>query len=242
MWHENIVKNFLGGYLFVISFTHAAFSQRNMSAHPAFTPIVIHNLKVYKKSIKANSNNTVVALKQYITPLFSDFKYATINNFTHHILYVNPDVYVRLPTAIALKKIQEELALKGVGLKFFDAYRPYSITKKMWKIVPDERYAANPAKGSDHNRGAAVDVTLINITTGEELAMPTYFDEFSEKAHHNYKDLPAEVLQNRELLKTTMEKYGFEALSTEWWHYSLLHAARFPLLNLSFKQLKHLED
>ncbi|MEJ7677404.1 MAG: M15 family metallopeptidase [Segetibacter sp.] len=182
-------------------------------------------------------------LKEYVNMLVTDFKYATSNNFTHHILYNNPQAYVRLPVAILLKKVQEELIAKGLGLKVFDAYRPYSVTKEMWKVIPDERYAANPAKGSGHNRGAAVDVTLVKISTGEELPMPTGFDDFSEKAHHTYMNLPEEVLQNRALLKTIMEKHGFISLSTEWWHYSLSNAATdFELLDLSFNELKKLEN
>ncbi len=111
----------------------------------------------------------------------------------------------------------------------------------MWEVVPDARYAANPAKGSGHNRGAAVDVTLINLQTKEELTMPTGFDDFTEKAHHNYLNLPTQVIVNRELLKSTMEKFGFSALETEWWHYSIPNAAnKFELLDLSFNQIKKL--
>ncbi len=197
-------------------------------------------MKFIKKSIKDDSNKTLVPLKKYITPLISYWKYATVDNFTHQVLYDSPVAYVRLPAAIALKKVQEELGLKGLGLKFFDAYRPYSVTKKMWKVVPDERYAANPATGSGHNRGAAVDVTLVQISTGEELLMPTAFDDFTEKAHHNYMNLSEEIIENRKLLRTVMEKHGFVALETEWWHYSLPNAGKFELLDLSFKQIKQL--
>lgn len=242
MWHENRANFLYCSYLFVICFTHSACSQQTYTAQKSSKPFVINSYTGYKKSIKGDINKKLVPLKNYITPLISDWKYATTDNFTRQILYINPVAYVRLPVAIALKKVQEQLALKGLSLKFFDAYRPYTVTEKMWKIVPDDRYAANPATGSGHNRGAAVDVTLVKISTAEELSMPTGFDDFSEKAHHAYKNLPADVLRNRALLKTTMEKYGFAALSTEWWHYFLPGAARFELLNLSFTQLKKLED
>src|SRR5207253_7510589 len=121
-----------------------------------------------------------------------DLKYSTKNNFTHRVLYENADALVRLPAALTLKKINAELNTKGLGLKIFDAYRPYMATKNMWKVVHDDRYTANPAKGSGHNRGAAVDVTLVKLSTGEELPMPTAFDDFSEKAHHDYMNLPQE--------------------------------------------------
>ncbi|GEO08522.1 hypothetical protein SAE01_10180 [Segetibacter aerophilus] len=180
-------------------------------------------------------------LQPFISQLVIDLKYATKNNFTGRVLYTEATAYARLPVAILLKKINEQLNKAGLGLKVYDAYRPYQVTKKMWKVVHDERYTANPTKGSGHNRGAAVDVTLVKISTGEELAMPTAFDDFSEKAHHGYNNLSKEVLDNRALLKTTMEKFGFVSLSTEWWHYSLPNAAdRFELLDLSFNQLKHL--
>jgi zinc D-Ala-D-Ala dipeptidase len=202
---------------------------------------VISTPQAYKRSISADTIKRMVRVEKYISPSFFDWKYATKDNFTHRILYKGPHAYARLQTAEALAKVEKELAARGLGVKFFDAYRPYSVTKKMWKIVPDERYAANPAKGSGHNRGAAVDITLVNLQTGEELKMPTEFDNFTEKAHHTYTNLPAEVIKNRQLLKSTMEKYGFVALETEWWHYSLPDAAaRFELLDLSFKQMDEL--
>lgn len=241
MMNEDRVKLLFHTFLIVIIFSHAACSQRISTLHHVSKPHVINSFKSYEQSIKHDINKRLVPLKYYVTPLLSDWKYAATHNFTHRILYFNPVAYARLPVAVALKKVQEELALKGLGLMFFDAYRPYSVTKQMWKVVPDERYAANPSKGSGHNRGAAVDVTLAKISTGEQLVMPTGFDNFSEKAHHSYMNLPESVLKNRALLKTTMEKYGFEALSTEWWHYSLPNAVRFELLDLSFKQLENLK-
>jgi D-alanyl-D-alanine dipeptidase len=197
----------------------------------------------YKSSVRFNNRKRMVEVKKYVNPLLIDWKYATANNFTHKILYNDPIAFVRLEAAMALQDVEKELAAKGIGLKFFDAYRPYSVTKKMWQVVPDARYAANPAKGSGHNRGAAVDVTLINLKTKEELTMPTGFDDFTEKAHHNYLNLPTQVIANRKLLKSTMEKYGFAALETEWWHYSIPNAAsKFELLDLSFNQIKKLVE
>jgi D-alanyl-D-alanine dipeptidase len=108
----------------------------------------------------------------------------------------------------------------------------------MWEIIGDERYVANPAKGSGHNRGLAVDVTLISTKTGEEINMGTGFDNFTDTAHHTFKDLPVDVLKNRKLLKTTMERWGFRALETEWWHYSFPNDRNYEVLNLSFKELK----
>lgn len=240
--HENRVKFLFPTFFIVITFSQSACSQVFKTSNHPNKPFVINNVADYKNSISADNSKQLVLLQAFVPQIVIELKYSEKNNFTHQVLYENGAAFVRLPTAIALQKVSTELSKIGLGLKVFDAYRPYMITKKMWKVVHDERYTANPAKGSGHNRGAAVDVTLIKLSTGEELRMPTEFDDFSEKAHHNYNNLPEEVIANRTLLKATMEKYGFVSLSTEWWHYSLPDAAsRFELLNLSFTQLKELD-
>jgi D-alanyl-D-alanine dipeptidase len=218
-----------------------AFSQDLKTTENKYGLRIISNQNGYRSSINGYDNKRIVYVKKYAKTVIFDWKYATTDNFTGKILYHHPEAFLRLEAAEALQQVEKELLSKGIGLKIFDAYRPYSITKKMWEVVPDERYAANPAKGSGHNRGAAVDVTLVNLTTRAELLMPTTFDDFSEKAHHDYKDLPEEVIANRELLKSTMEKFGFVALNTEWWHYSIMNAAnKYELLDLNFRQLKKL--
>jgi D-alanyl-D-alanine dipeptidase len=186
----------------------------------------------------AGSPDAMVDLSRFLQPLHTDFVYATAHNFTHQVLYQHPKAYVRLEAATALQKVQDTLQSLGYDLKIFDAYRPYRITQKMWEIVPDDRYAANPANGSGHNRGVAVDLTLIDKKTGKELPMPTPFDNFSDTAHHDFMQLSEAVLQNRKLLKTVMEQYGFIALSTEWWHYSLPNPKRYELLNINFNKMR----
>lgn len=239
--HENRVKFLSIAFFIVISSSHFACSQAFKTANHPSVPLVINNVESYKNSILADSSQRLVLLQKVIPQLNIDLKYATNNNFTYQVLYKNANAFARLPTVLLLKQINMYLFETGLGLKIFDAYRPYSVTKKMWKVVHDDRYTANPKNGSGHNRGAAVDVTLINLSTGKELAMPTAFDDFTERAHHNYMNLPKEVIENRKLLKDTMEKFGFVSLSTEWWHYSLPNAAsRFALLDISFDQLKKL--
>ena len=115
--------------------------------------------------------------------------------------------------ALALSR---DLKARGLGLKIFDAYRPYSVTEKMWRAVKDDRYAADPSKGSAHNRGIAVDLTLINLYTKRELSMGTGFDNFSDTAHGDFMGLPGKILQNRRLLEITMEKYGFIGLKSSF--------------------------
>lgn len=182
----------------------------------------------------------MIDVVSYVPGIQTDFRYATPDNFTHKRLYTHPGAFLRLPAAMALREVQSDLNTKGLGLKIFDAYRPYNVTKEMWKIVPDARYAANPAKGSGHNRGIAVDLTLTNHFTGEELTMPTKYDDFTERAHHNYDHLPDSVIVNRNLLKSVMEKHGFIALDTEWWHYYLPGSSRYELMDFNFDQMRKL--
>ncbi len=108
----------------------------------------------------------------------------------------------------------------------------------MWEPIKDERYVADPKKGSGHNRGIAVDLTLINLKTKVELPMGTGYDNFSDTAHSTFIFLPVEILQNRNLLKNIMEKNGFKVLETEWWHFSFPDAKDFELMDISFKKLK----
>ena len=135
-------------------------------------------------------------------------------------------------TAEKLKRVQAELAGQWLGLKIFDGFRPLAVQRKFWEIIPDDRYVANPAKGSRHNRGAAVDLTLIHLSDGRELPMPTPFDDFSERAGRDYPDLPAEVIRNRDLLRRVMEKHGFVALPTEWWHFDDVDWRNYPITDL----------
>lgn len=243
MRHENRVKMLFPTFFIVITFTHTACSQVFKTSQHEHAPQMINNVADYKNSIINEKSKQLISLQRVVPQILVDLKYATTNNFTHRVLYENAAAYGRLEVAMALKKINAELNKSGLGLKVFDAYRPYQVTRKMWKLVHDERYTANPAKGSGHNRAAAVDVTLVNLSTKRELTMPTGFDDFSEKAHHDYMNLPEDALKNRRLLRLTMEKFGFVALSTEWWHYSLPNAAkRFELLDLSFDQLKKLDE
>jgi D-alanyl-D-alanine dipeptidase len=120
----------------------------------------------------------------------------------------------------------------GCGLKIFDGFRPLSVQKKMWEVFPHPGYVADPKKGSRHNRGAAVDVTLIRLADGAELPMPTPYDDFTTKAHRNFNELPAEAILNRALLERVMAKHGFIGLPTEWWHFDDNDWERYPILDV----------
>lgn len=200
---------------------------------------VINDMATYKKSIHNKPGFTLVNVKKTIPNIVLDLKYASTDNFTHQKLYsTTRNTYLRKKAGLALALVQKKLNGQGLGLKIFDAYRPYTATELMWELVKDDRYAADPAKGSGHNRGIAVDLTIINLKTKKELNMGTGFDNFTDTAHHGFTALSKQILQNRLLLKTTMEKYGFKALDTEWWHYALPDGKEYPLLNLNFTELE----
>ncbi|MEP6675255.1 MAG: M15 family metallopeptidase [Ferruginibacter sp.] len=200
---------------------------------------VITSSSQLRKTIRKDADKLMLDVKQQVPDIVLDLRYATLNNFMHTKLYpFLTTTFLRRPAVLALVKVQNELKLKGLGIKIFDAYRPYSVTEKMWEPVQDDRYAADPKKGSGHNRGIAVDLTIIDLRTKKELDMGTGFDNFTDSAHHNFIQLPEAVLKNRVFLKTIMEKNGFKALDTEWWHYSLSDAAKFELLDIPFAELK----
>lgn len=166
-----------------------------------------------------------------------DIRYATPNNFMKQPLYPVAKAYLRAPAAQALADVNRELAARGLAVKVFDAYRPYRITEKMWEPIKNPDFVADPAKGSRHNRGAAVDLTLIDRATGNELAMPTPYDDFTPRARNDFNDLPADVLANRALLRDVMTKHGFEPLPSEWWHYDFKGWERFELMDVPLEEL-----
>ncbi len=194
----------------------------------------------YKQQVKNDSAKKMVELRSMIPGIVYDLRYATVNNFMRRLMYPagTNTTFLRLPAVKALQKVQQELNEKGLGLKIYDAYRPYGVSVKFWELVKDERYVANPSRGSSHNRGVAVDLTIIKLQTGKELNMGTGFDNFTDTAHHNFTQLSKEILENRELLKSTMGKYGFNAYSDEWWHYSIPNSGKFEILDIDFKKLK----
>lgn len=198
---------------------------------------VVRTIAQYREQVKADSNQLMVNVSKYIPDIHTDIRYATTNNFTKRVLYRNPVVMLRLPAAKALRAVQEAMRIRGYGLKIFDCYRPYRVTEKMWAIVPDDRYAADPKKGSGHNRGIAVDLTIIELKTGQELSMPTGYDDFTEMAHYSSIPPDPKARVNREFLREMMERHGFVALETEWWHFFLPDTARYPIMDVSFEQL-----
>lgn len=198
---------------------------------------VVNTAELYRHTVAADSNKKLVNLEEYIPGIKLDIKYATTENVTKHLLYDTAMIFLRLPAAKALKSVQEELKKHGLELLIHDTYRPYAVTKKIWEFVLDENYAASPKTGSRHNRGCAVDLTVIDSKTGKELEMPTEYDDFTEKAHHDYMNFPQNVIINRALLKNIMERFGFIALGTEWWHYDFEGYKNYEIMDISFRDL-----
>ncbi|MDN3504785.1 MAG: M15 family metallopeptidase [Rhabdochlamydiaceae bacterium] len=181
---------------------------------------------------------SLVNIKDIDPSITIDIRYATFNNFTNQKLYSTPLCFLQDEVAKALKQAQNYLRLIGLGLKIFDGYRPLSVQKLLWDILPNPKFVADPHNGASfHNRGAAVDVTLINFETKQELVMPTEFDSFDNRAHSFYPDLPEKVIKNRSLLQYAMTKNGFEVLPTEWWHFNYSGGAKFALLDIPIGEL-----
>lgn len=176
----------------------------------------------YQNEIQSPTSNdtTFVNLKDYGTDFIFDMKYATKDNFLTADVYECAECYLRLKTVKALLKANENFKKSGYRIKIFDCYRPLSIQKKMWEIVNNPIYVADPAKGSIHNRGGAVDITLVD-ESGVELDMGTTFDHFGPEAAHDFSELPKQVIKNRKLLRKTMRRNGFKTFESEWWHYNL---------------------
>ena len=181
----------------------------------------------------------LVPLETVEPPCLPEVRYATRHNFTGKVLYPVPRVFLHRDTARALSAVQRDLQRRGLGLKVWDAYRPLSVQWKMWNLIRDERYVSNPAKNKGrHTRGTAVDVTLID-KRGRELPMPSDFDDFSERAHRDYRGGTAEQRRNRGILGEVMQKHGFVPYPSEWWHFDLRGWEKYPALDLSAEQLSH---
>ncbi|MBI4861760.1 MAG: D-alanyl-D-alanine dipeptidase [Candidatus Riflebacteria bacterium] len=159
-----------------------------------------------------------------------DMRYASDRNFLKQVLYDDSLCLLRRTVAQRLVRVQKALSARGLGLKVWDAYRPQSVQVKLWKILPDDRFVANPAKGSRHSRGAAVDLTLVDAA-GNELPMGTDHDEFTTRAYPGSTDVPVQAQRNRRLLRNAMAAHGFSQMSTEWWHFEAPGATAYSLLD-----------
>ena len=175
----------------------------------------------------------LVELVKLDPSLLLDIRYATQNNFTGKKVYPQARAFLQKEAALALMRVNATLREQGFCLKIYDAYRPLSVQKIFWQIMPDPRYVADPKLGSLHNRGMAVDVTLTDIA-GNEVLMPTSYDDFSEKAHRDWKNAPAEAIHHRQILESAMHQEGFLGIPTEWWHFDFHGWGKYPVLDIPF--------
>ncbi len=179
--------------------------------------------------------DTLIDVGRWIPAIRQDIRYATTNNFTRKVVYPAPRCLLRFAVAQRLARVQRALEKRALGLKVWDCYRPFSVQEKFWALVPEEKYVARPVRkdgqpiaGSKHNRGAAVDLTLVDAS-GQELSMPTDHDDFSERAHRDFDRLTAEQKRNRALLEQVMIAEGFTPLPSEWWHFDGPGWEKYPL-------------
>ncbi|WP_339919522.1 M15 family metallopeptidase [uncultured Flavobacterium sp.] len=190
------------------------------------------SIKKQQNSVVVN-DTTFVNLKDYSDDFVYDMKYATEDNFLKAKVYDCAECFLRLKTVVALVEANKEFIKKGYRIKLFDCYRPLDIQKRMWKIVSNPQYVADPDKGSIHNRGGAVDITLVDAY-GKELDMGTPFDFFGEEASHGYDKLSEEVKNNRILLKSIMTAVNFNSFDSEWWHYNLKSGLKDKVSNVKW--------
>lgn len=183
-----------------------------------------------------------VELKRLEPGIVVELPYATENNFCQAVLYPVERSFLRRKVAEALVAAHRSLSKRGIGIKVWDGYRPHSVQYLMWEKAPLPGYVGDPKLGSKHNRGAAVDVTLVDLATGKELAMPTPYDEFTPRAHSNYFKLPPEVRENRAILQAAMQAEGFLTIDSEWWHFDHRDWADFALADIPLETLAEASD
>lgn len=168
-----------------------------------------------------------------------DIRYATANNFIGRPVYKVAKAFLQRPAAEALVRVNRELKTKGYSLAIFDGYRPWSVTKLFWGLTPEEnrKFVADPAKGSRHNRGCAVDLTLIDLATGKEVDMNGEYDEHTPRSYPEFNGASEEAKRLRKLLRTTMEANGFSIYPIEWWHFDFIGWEKYELLDIGFEKL-----
>lgn len=169
-----------------------------------------------------------------------DIHYARADNFTGKPVYPQARAFLQRPAALALLKAHRALAAKGYGLTIFDAYRPWSVTRRFWELTPADKkvFVADPAKGSKHNRGCAVDLTLHDLKTGHEVAMPSPYDDFTDKAYATYGGGDPQARERRDLLREAMEDAGFFVYPDEWWHFDYKDWRDYPIQDVPFDAIR----
>lgn len=192
----------------------------------------------YKQTLSANPEKELVDIEKVIPNIVLDIRYATTNNFTGEKIYNLARAYARKPVAEALKKAQTEFNKAGVGIKIFDAYRPYKATVKFYEVYHDTTYVASPYRGSRHNRGCAIDMTIVDLKTGKEIQMPTEFDSFKKEAWPKTPVKDPVIKKNRDLIISVMERNGFKVNASEWWHFDFVGWKKYEVMDIDYEELE----
>ena len=191
-------------------------------------------------SLSPDDPKRLVELVKLDPTIKLDMRYATSNNFTGRVLYEEARAFLASPAAQAVARASKAAQAEGYGLTIFDAYRPWRVTKQLWDATPagpKKNYVANPKRGSKHNRGCAVDLSLHDLRTGQLVEMPSEFDDFSEKAHRDFMAASPAAIANRTRLQRYLEAEGFVGLSNEWWHFDFAGWEQFPVMDVPFNQI-----
>lgn len=168
-----------------------------------------------------------------------DIRYATANNFVGRAVYPEARAFLQRPAAEAVAKVHKWLGKQGLGIVIYDGYRPWSITKLFWEVVREDQkaFVADPAKGSKHNRGCAVDLGIYDLKTGKAIPMPSGYDEFTERASPNYSGGNEEERNNRDKLRQLMESNGFTVNPNEWWHFDYNGWQNYAIYDIAFSEV-----
>jgi zinc D-Ala-D-Ala dipeptidase len=215
--------------------------KRNVSFAAAVLSLILVSSAAAQNGPPKEANKREARLVELITldpTIKLDIRYATDNNFVGRKVYPEARAFLQQPAAKALVRVHRKLKKQGLGLVIFDGYRPWAITKLFWEVTPEDKrkFVANPAKGSKHNRGCAVDLSVFDLKTGELLPMPSGYDEFTERASPDYKGATPQETANREMLRRLMEAEGFTVNPNEWWHFDYKDWEKYAIYDISFEE------
>ena len=193
----------------------------------------------YRPLVEEIREANLIELTRLSKSIKLDIKYATADNFVGRPVYAEARAFLQRPAAEALIRVHNELENQHLGLLIFDAYRPWTITKLFWQVVREDQrdYVADPEKGSKHNRGCAVDLSLYDRRTGNALPMPSAYDEFNERASPEFTGGTGDERKNRDLLRKLMEADGFTVNANEWWHFDHTSWQNYAIYDICFSEI-----
>ncbi len=220
------------GYEAGEKYTPSSESQPSTGNRQDKEPYIEQTADIPEKPVEING---LIELTELDDSFVIDLRYATANNFTGKKIYTQPRCILHKDTALKLISANNHFKSLGCRIKILDAYRPYSAQRILWNAASDKSFVADPTKGSNHNRGAAVDITLVD-KDGKELEMPSAFDEFTRRASIKYTDCPKEQIENRELMGRIMVQHGFSRINSEWWHFNDINAKEYPVQDIPFEK------